>query len=152
MIYIIMALVAGINIIISNSINAALGKRIGLLSNALVFYTIALFTSAAAFMLFSNGEPLRTEHAINIPYYVYIGTLIPIVTLFLNTYSMQKFSVVNYVLFTYIAEIITAVLIDYFINGIIQLPKIIGTVFMIAGIYADNKIIQSDKRSKEGIE
>ncbi len=147
MIYIIMALVAGVNIIISNSINAALGKRIGLLSNALVFYSIALFTSAAAFILFSNGEPLRTEQAIQIPYYVYVGTLIPIVTLFLNTYSMQKFSVVNYVLFTYIAEIITAVIIDYFITRIVNIPQIIGTLFMIAGIYADNKIINSNKNN-----
>lgn len=146
MIYIIMALVAGVNIIISNSINAALGKRIGLLSNALVFYSIALFTSAAAFIFFSNGEPLRTGQTINVPYYIYIGTLIPIVTLFLNTYCMQKFSVVNFVLFTYISEIITAVFIDYFINGIIQLPKIIGTLFMIAGIYADNRIIKSYKK------
>lgn len=149
MIYIIMALVAGVNIIISNSINAALGKRIGLLSNALVFYTIALFTSAAAFILFSSGEPLRTEQTINVPYYVYIGTLIPIVTLFLNTYSMQKFSVVNYVLFTYIAEIITAVFIDYFINKTVQIPKIIGTLFMIAGIYVDNRIIELNKRKED---
>lgn len=147
MIYIIMALVAGVNIIISNSINAALGKRIGLLSNALVFYSIALFTSAAAFIFFSKGEPLRSGQIMNVPNYVYVGTLIPIVTLFLNTYSMQKFSVVNYVLFTYIAEIITAVIIDYFITRIVNIPQIIGTLFMIAGIYTDNKIINSDKNN-----
>lgn len=142
MIYLVMALIAGINIIISNSINAALGKRIGLLNNALVFYIIALFTSSIAFILFSSGEPLRTGQIIKIPIYVYIGTLVPIATLFLNTYTMQKFSVVNYVLITYIAEIITAVIIDYFISGVIQTPKIIGGVFMIAGICADNRIIK----------
>jgi transporter family-2 protein len=138
-IYVLMALAAGVNIVISTSINAALGKRIGVLNNAMVFYTIALIASAAAFILFSGGEPLRTGKGVSIPYFVYIGSLVPVATLLLSTYTMQKVSVVNYVMITYISEIITAAAIDYFIYGAVNITKIIGVIFMIAGIYADNR-------------
>ncbi len=140
-IYLLLAFAAGINIIISTSINSALGKRIGLLNNAFIFYTIALASSIFVFLIFSTGEPLRIGNIQKVPYYVYFGALIPIVTLFLSTYAMQKFSVVNYVLITYIAEILTAVIIDYFISKTIQLPKITGAALMIIGLYMDNKII-----------
>jgi len=148
MFYLLMALIAGVNIIISNSINAALGKRIGLLNNALVFYTVALAFSALAFIFFAKAEPLRSGAIIRLPYYAYIGLLIPIATLLLNTYSMQKFSVVNFVLLTYISEIITAVAIDYFVSGTLQTAKIAGAIFMVAGVYIDNKILEANDRIK----
>lgn len=141
MIYLLLAFIAGINIIISTSINSALGKRVGLLNNALIFYGVALASSMIVFVIFSGGEPLRAGNIQKIPGYVYLGMLIPIITLFLSTYTMQKFSVVNYVLITYIAEILTAVIIDYFISKTIQLPKITGAALMIIGLYMDNKII-----------
>ncbi len=143
--YLLLAFIAGINIIISTSINAALGKRIGLLNNAFIFYAIALASSIIVFLIFSGDEPLRVGNIQKVPYYVYFGALIPIFTLFISTYTMQKFSVVNYVLITYIAEILTAVLIDYFISKTIQFSKIAGAIFMIGGIYWDNKILNSDK-------
>lgn len=141
MMYLFLAFIAGINIIISTSINSALGKRVGLLNNALIFYVIALASSMIVFVIFSGGEPLRAGNIPKMPGYVYLGILIPIVTLFLSTYTMQKFSVVNYVLITYIAEILTAVIIDYFLSKTIQLPKIAGAALMIIGLYMDNKII-----------
>jgi uncharacterized membrane protein YdcZ (DUF606 family) len=143
-----MALAAGINIVISTSINAMLGKKIGMINNAMVYYFIYACTCIGAFLLFARTEPFVTGTMEPLPWYAYTGSVIAVLTLLLSTYAMQRFSAVYYVLITYLAQMFTAVAYDFFVHGDLNIYKAGGSAIMLCGLLLDMKLTKMAPHKK----
>lgn len=137
--YIVIAMIAGSAMAFQGTMNAMLGKVIGLWGSTLVVHITGLLIVIAA-MLFTASSFSGLQRWSQAPWYLYLGGLLNVLIIYFVVKAVPKAGVGNATTGIIFAQILTAVIIDHFgIFGVQKVPfnwlDIIGIVLLASGTW-----------------
>jgi transporter family-2 protein len=127
----LLALVAGITMAIQGSLNAILGKAVGLLEATFVVHLVGTITIVMALLLLRLGKNGLSQIG-QAPWYAVLGGVLSVLIIYTVVASISKLGVANATTMIIIGQISTAVIIDHF--GMFGLKEIPFTWWKLAGI------------------
>lgn len=143
--YIIIAILSGVSIVLSRIINANLAERIGLFQSTFYNFLTGLMFSTIIFLFINENYDLSSLSNFTIPFYAYFGGLIGVFSITLSNYTAPKISAFYMTLLIFIGQIVTGIIIDYFLINELSVGKIVGSIFVTIGLsynlYIDRKSI-----------
>lgn len=147
---IFLAILAGVCIVVSRTINANLAGIIGIFQGTIFNYIVGLLFSIV-FLLFSS-EITSIFHIslISVPWWAYLGGVIGVLVVVLSSYITPKISAFYLTLLIFIAQLFVGMIIDYLIFNLFSPSKIIGGLLVFAGLTYN--LILDNKVSKATIE
>lgn len=134
MIYIIIAILSGVTIVTSRSINCVLANKIGMYQSTFFNYVFGLIGSFLLLLISGNTLQLFNSQSYNAIWFAYTGGLLGVVVVTLSSFLSSKVSSFYLTLLLFIGQLFTGVLIDYISNGYISIYQIIGGILVILGL------------------
>lgn len=125
------AFVAGISMAVQGSLNAALGKIIGLLEATFIVHAIGTTTIILALYVFQLGRG-NLGNIPQAPWYLYLGGLISVIIIYGVVASIANVGVAVATTGIIVGQVGTALVIDHF--GFFGLERIPFTWLKAAGI------------------
>lgn len=134
MIYLILAFLSGCFVIVSMVLNSRLANRIGVFQGTLVNYIVGLI--GATIVLFFAGDGFQIGHIdfSAIPLWAYVGGAIGVFIVAISNVVIPKIPTIYSALLMFVGQLFTAMVIDYFIGNPVTLGKVVGGMFIIAGL------------------
>lgn len=134
MIYILIAILAGVSIVVARIINSNLALRIGIFQGTFYNYVIGLFFSIL--FLFLNNEALMIskETMKSVPLWAYLGGLTGVLVIVLSSYLTPKISAFYFTLLMFLGQLFVGIIIDYFTLNILSIGKIVGGFSVLVGL------------------
>jgi len=134
MLYVCIAILAGISIVVARIINANLATKIGIFQGTFVNYITGLFFSFL-FLIFSNESlHVSTPTLQSIPFVVYLGGLVGVIVIVLSNYITPRISSFYLTLLIFVGQLFMGVLIDFFNSGDVSIGKVIGGFLVLLGL------------------
>ncbi|WP_144507149.1 DMT family transporter [Bacillus mycoides] len=134
MLYICIAILAGVSIVIARIINANLAKEIGNWEGTFFNYITGLFFSML-FLIFSSDSLYISSHTLqSIPVAVYLGGLVGVIVISLANYITPKIPAFYLTLLIFIGQLFTGTVIDFFLSNELSIGKIVGGIFVLIGL------------------
>lgn len=130
---------SGVTMALQGSLNAALGKVIGLLETTFIVHLIGLGVVAVLLFVFSLGSGRLGQFA-QAPWYTYLGGALGVLIIYGVVRSIPKVGVAPATTAIILGQVLTASLIDHFgLFGMERLPFtwhwVAGTLLMAAGAW-----------------
>lgn len=134
MIYIIIAVLSGITIVASRSINSVLADKIGMYQST--FFNYALGLIGSFLLLFISGETFKlfSAQSYSAPWFYYTGGLVGVISVTLSSYLTSKVTSFYLTLLIFIGQLFTGILIDYIASGYLSIYQLIGGILVIIGL------------------
>lgn len=140
---VITSVVAGSLIVFTRIFNFKMAEKIGLFEGASLNYIAGLiFSMILAFFYkdqFINGF-------FNVPTWAYLGGLFGVGVIVLSSYLTKRVSSFYLTLLIFLGQLITGMVIDYFVIGHVALAKILGGGLVVVG-FGYNLLI--DRKEEE---
>ena len=134
----IIAVIAGASMAFQGSLNAVLGKYVGLLETTLIVHVVGLIVIGILFT-FQLGEGGLAQ-ATSAPWYTYIGGALGVVIIFGVAAAIPMAGVAKATTAIVVAQVSTALLVDHF--GLFGLREVsftwmkgMGVVLLAGGVY-----------------
>lgn len=144
--YILLAILAGVSIVISRIFNSRIAEEIGTLQGTYINYLTGLFTAFIFLILSKEYINIGTVSYSNIPLYSYLGGAIGILVVLLSNYTIPKVSSFSLSLLVFIGQLSIGIFIDYYSYNTVSIGKIIGGLLILSGLSYN---IVLDKKIKE---
>lgn len=150
MIYILAAIASGVSIVIARIINSNLACEIGTFEGTFYNYIVGLLFSII--FLFISSESFNLSYKIlgSIPYWTFLGGLIGVIVVAASNIVTPKISSFYLTLITFIGQLFTGMIIDYYNLNLISKGKIIGGLLVVAGL-TYNLFIDEVKLKSNGV-
>lgn len=132
MFYVLISIIAGAIVVISRILNTKLSEKVGLIESGFFNYFTGLFTSLIVFIIIK--EKLSINQFTNLPFYAYLGGVLGVVIVILNSVITPKMSSFYATLIIFIGQLFTGILIDCITVNSISSPKIIGGILVVVGL------------------
>jgi bacterial/archaeal transporter family-2 protein len=146
---IFLAILAGVCIVISRTINAILAGIIGIFQGTIFNFIVGLLFSII-FLLFSSERAGMSHISLSsVPWWAYLGGLLGVLVVVLSSYITPKISAFYLTILIFIAQLFVGLIIDYLTLNIFSPGKIIGGLLVFTGL-AYNLFLDS-KASKDAI-
>lgn len=135
----LIAAVAGVTMAVQGTLNAALGKIVGLLEATVVVHLVGLVFATLLVISLRLGH-LSWHNFTQAPWYTYLGGILGVAIIYGVIRSIPKVGVAPATTAIILGQVFTAGLIDHFgLFGMRQIPfnwlKIIGIGLMAAGAW-----------------
>ena len=140
---IILSLLAGILIVVSRMISAALSNKIWVLSITLFNYIIGLI-STLILILFIKDVNFNLSTLSNVPYYAYLGGALGVIVVSLSSYTSNKTTTFNFSIFCFLGQLFIGLIIDFISFDILSISKIVGGLFVLSGLVYNLKVEKQD--------
>lgn len=133
MISVLCAMLTGITIVLSRSVNSYLSQRVGVYQSTFFNYLTGLITSLL--IVLGVGVELNIDFS-----YIYdqpillTGGIIGVFNIFILNIIVAKISPVKLTLITFIAQLSTSIVLDYFIYHMFSMYKLIGCLIVVLGL------------------
>lgn len=128
---IFVSILAGLSVVIGRVFNAKMAEKMGLFQGASINYLAGLLTSILLTIIFHEWIVLKAFTGL--PIYAYLGGLLGIFIVVLSSYLTKKLSAFYLTLLIFIGQLITGLILDYFISNQLSLSKILGGSLVLAG-------------------
>lgn len=145
---IIVSVLAGAAIVFTRIFNSKMAEKMGLFQGAFINFLAGLITSIILTLVMKEFLIISHEQFIGVPLWAYLGGMFGIVIVVLSSYLTPKVSAFYLTLVIFIGQILTALVIDYFITQEIPVGKSIGGVLVIIGFLYNLKIDYQKKEIK----
>lgn len=144
MIYIIIAICAGALVTISRLINSNLADEIGIFQGTFYNYLVGLSVSLVV-LLFSNDSILKAASSFSkVPLWAFTGGLVGVIVVALSSYITPKISAFYLTILTFIGQLFTGIIMDYYTLNILSIGKLIGGLFVLVGLIINVLIDKKD--------
>lgn len=149
MIEIICAILAGVTIVLSRSINGLLAQKVGAYQSTFFNYFTGFITSFSIMLCIS----LPYIHKINIndiynPI-IYIGGIIGVFNILILNTIVSKVSPIQLTLITFIGQLISGMILDYYFYQMFSIQKIVGCMIVVIGLVIYQIAEKRDLYTKE---
>ncbi|MGB9802900.1 DMT family transporter [Desulfofundulus sp.] len=133
------AALSGVTMAVQGSLNAALGKIIGLLETTFVVHLVGLALVAVLLFGFRLGDGRLAEFS-RAPWYYYLGGLLGVLIIYCVVRSIPRVGVAPATTAIILGQVLTASLIDHLgLFGMERLPftwcRLLGTLLMAGGAW-----------------
>ncbi|MFR6100286.1 DMT family transporter [Longibaculum muris] len=137
MIAILCATCAGVTIVLSRSVNGYLSQKIGAYQSTFFNYFTGFLMSSVFLILFGffNLKGFQFDILMRQPTLL-IGGMIGVFNILILNIIVPKISPVQLTLITFVAQLLSGVVIDYCIYDIFSIQKLIGCLIVIVGLIA----------------
>ena len=133
MMYIFVAILAGITIVISRVINFSLSERIGILQSTFYNYVVGLIFSML--ILFFSKEVFVLSKLNDVQgLFPYLGGAVGIIVVMLSIYLSPRISAFYLTLFIFVGQLFMGIVIDYMTLNTLSLGKIVGGLLVFVGL------------------
>lgn len=132
MIYIFLSILTGVIIVVSRILNTKLSHEIGLIESSYFNYLTGAVTSILLFLV--AGEHFNIVSLKDVPPYGYLGGILGVMIVILNSVVSPKLSAFYVTLLIFIGQLFTGILIDWLISGILPVTKILGGIIVVIGL------------------
>lgn len=132
MISILLSILTGVIIVLSRILNTRLTDEIGLIESSYFNYLTGAVTSIILFLIM--GEKFTFSALGNVPFYGYLGGILGVIIVILNSVVTPKISAFYVVLLVFTGQLFTGVIIDWIVSGNLSLSKIVGGLIVVAGL------------------
>lgn len=137
---IILAMVGGILTTLSMIVNSSLGKKIGVLQSTCINYIVGLICSTLVLILLGSSVKVNAETFLKMPFYIFLGGAIGVSVVYFSNIIIPKIPVVYSTLLLFVGQVVTGIIIDFFVMSEISFSKLIGAIVIIIGILYNSKI------------
>lgn len=134
MIYIIIAILSGVTIVSSRSVNYVLAEKIGMYQSTFFNYVLGLIGSFILLIISGETARLFGVESYNAPWLVYTGGLVGVVSVTLSSFLSSKVSSFYLTLLIFIGQLFTGILIDYISSGFFSIYQLIGGFLVVIGL------------------
>ena len=131
---VVISFIAGVNIVISRTLNAKLAERTSIRASTFFNYLTGLLISIAVCLLFGRSGPDLTGFVVSPKAYIYFGGLFGVCVVLLSNITVAKISAFYLSLFLFIGQVFSGILIDAIISQAFSPQNMIGGVFVAAGL------------------
>lgn len=145
---ILLAFLTGGCVIISILLNGKITREVGLKQAGLLNYITGISVSLVLYLIFSRQPLLDLP---KLPFYYYLGGWIGVFVVLSGSKIVNHLSAVYTTVLVFFGQMMTAIIIDFFISGNLDLGKLIGSTVMVIGLvlnaYFDNKELKEAQAS-----
>ena len=144
MLYAVLAILAGVSIVISRTFNSNLASKIGIFQGTFINYIVGLFFSFLFFFISRESLNISTASLHSIPIWAYLGGLTGVLVVTLSNFITPRISAFYLTLIIFIGQLFVGIIIDYFASNMLSPGKLIGGFLVLMGL-AYNLIIDFKK-------
>ena len=144
---IILAMLGGILTTLSMIVNSSLGKKIGVLQSTCINYIVGLICSTLVLILLGSSVKVNAETFLKMPFYIFLGGAIGVSVVYFSNIIIPKIPVVYSTLLLFVGQVVTGIIIDFFVMSEISFSKLVGAIVIIIGILYNSRI--DAKEAKE---
>ncbi|MCL2400566.1 MAG: DMT family transporter [Defluviitaleaceae bacterium] len=130
---VIVSFVAGVNIILSRTLNAKLADFTNVRVSTFYNYLVGLAVSIPVFLLLGSSEAVF-NFAISSNWYIYLGGMLGVIVVLMGNIIAVKISAFYLTLLIFIGQVFSGVLIDVIISQEISSRNLIGAVLVTLGL------------------
>lgn len=142
----VLAVLAGVSIVVSRIINANLGDKIGVFSSTFFNYIVG-FTISLFILLFTKEVANVTNLPLgDVPFWGYLGGFLGVIVVSLSSVAAPKISAFYMTLFCFIGQLSVGIIIDYVTLGTLSPGKVIGGILVLVGLSYNLNV---DKKATE---
>ncbi len=143
---ILLAVLAGISIVISRTLNANLSSKIGIFQGTIFNYIVGLIFSIVFLIFSSESIDVSRINLLSVPWWAYLGGIVGVLVVSLSSYITPKISAFYLTILIFIAQLFVGTLIDYLIFNVLSPGKVIGGLLVFLGLaynlFLDRKLIR----------
>lgn len=139
---IIIAIAAGITIVIGRIINSRLAEQIGTLQGTLINYVVGFIISILILFISSETLSITNIQFNKIPLWAYLGGAVGVAVVMLSNYITPRISSFYSTLFLFIGQLFVGIIIDYVMLKNFSLGKLVGGVFVFLGLVYNLRLDQ----------
>ncbi|HAX73031.1 MAG TPA: hypothetical protein DCY20_05855 [Firmicutes bacterium] len=148
MINIILAVLAGICVVLSRVVNFKLSSEIGIFQSTLFNYVVGLFVSVVFLMLSKENVVVDMAVFERIPWWAYLGGVVGVVVVAMQIFLTSRISVFYVTIFIFLGQLLVGTLVDYVLLNEFSIGKLVGGLFVILGLVVNLKIDRQDNLSE----
>lgn len=137
---IILAMLGGVLTTLSMIVNSSLGKKIGVLQSTCINYIVGLICSTLVLILLGSSVKVNAETFLKMPFYIFLGGAIGVSVVYFSNIIIPKIPVVYSTLLLFVGQVVTGIIIDFFVMSEISFSKLVGAIVIIIGILYNSKI------------
>lgn len=130
----LIAFLCGILINVQLILNAQLGKKIGLINSTFISFAIGLMLLLGK--LFFTDTVFEFDKIGTVPIIFFTGGFLAIFINVASNYLVPKLPLIYSTIFTFLGQMISGMIIDYFTGFTFSLTKISGYVLVVIGIFS----------------
>jgi transporter family-2 protein len=131
---VLVSFIAGINIVISRTLNAKLAELTSIRTSTFYNYLIGLLVAVPVCFLFGQNEAAFTAFAVSPSIYLYFGGIIGVGVVLLSNITVTRISSFYLSLFLFIGQVFSGILIDMVISQTFSPRNLIGGIFVAIGL------------------
>jgi transporter family-2 protein len=131
---ILMSFFAGVNIVISRTLNAKLAEYTNIRTGTFYNYLIGLLISVPVYFIFGRSEAVFADFVFSPKIYIYFGGIIGVCVVLLSNITVIKISAFYLSLFLFIGQVFSGILIDVIISQTFSPRNMIGGIFVAIGL------------------
>ena len=131
---VIVSFIAGINLVLSRTLNAKLAEYTSVRISTFYNYFTGLFFAIIVYFILGKNELMLTNFSFSPKIYIYFGGIIGVCIILLSNIIVVKISSFYLSLFIFIGQVFSGILIDIFISQIFSFRNMIGGLFVTIGL------------------
>ena len=135
---VIFSFLAGSSIVLQRIVNAKLSEKCSTLATTLYNYIFGLAGAIVILFVMGRADISHFSDIKNIPWWMYLGGILGIGTIFVSAAVAPKISQLVMSLLMFVGQIFCSVCIDFMLDGTLNIPNIIGGICALAGLLLIN--------------
>lgn len=147
MFYILVSILTGVIIVICRILNTNLSKEIGLIESSYFNYFTGSTTAIILFLIMK--EKFVFTSLSSVPFYGYLGGLLGVAIVVLNSVVTPKMSAFYVTLLVFVAQLFTGIILDWLISRQFPLSKIVGGIIVVLGLVYNLRVDFNDNKIKD---
>ncbi len=145
---IMLAILAGVSIVLSRIVNYVLAQKIGLFQGTFFNYLLGFLGSFILLLISGSAMDLFSLSSYQGTWWAYLGGLIGIATISISSILSSKISAFYLTLLLFVGQLFGGMLLDYFVDGDFSLQKVIGGLLVVVGL-SYNLWVDSKSKNEE---
>ena len=131
----LIAVLSGANIVLCRFLNSGSAKKNGLHMSTLMNYITGLCTSMVVFWIVKEAGGFSVQWQGISTVAIYTGGVAGVITILLSNYLTPRLPAFLLTLLIFVAQLLTALLIDYWLLGTFSFGKLAGGLLVLAGLW-----------------
>ncbi len=132
---VLVSILAGVNIVVCRFLNSGSAERNGLSMSTLMNYITGLTTAFAVLWIMREPGSFALKPFDSTTVFFYLGGTVGVITILLSNYLAPRLPAFLMTLLIFVAQLLTALALDYGLTGQFSLGKLLGGLLVLVGLW-----------------
>lgn len=131
---IIVALLTGLTVVLSRTINARLAQETSMMKSTLLNYIIGFIAAVIIMFIVSRGQPVFSGIVLPSKIWVYTGGIIGVFTVMILNITVTKISSFYLTLLLFVGQVFSGIVIDIILTNSFSINNLSGGIMVAVGL------------------